>query len=130
MEDDVARAKPALRVLVVEDQFLIAIATEGMLARLGCIVVGPVPTVARALDLLERDRVDFAILDVNLGRERSTTVAEALRARGVPFALATGYDRSQLPEEAFRDAQHLGKPIDFHRLAETIRRLTGGRETP
>ncbi len=128
MEHDVARTEPALRVLVLEDQFLIALEIESMLARLGCIVLGPAPGVAVALDLLARDRVDFAILDVNLGRERSTPVAEALRARGVPFALSTGYDGRQLPEEAFRDAQHLGKPIDFHRLAETIRRLTDAHE--
>jgi CheY-like chemotaxis protein len=130
VEHDLARTRPELRVLVLEDQFLIGIEIEGMLARLGCIVVGPAPTVARALSLLARDRVDFAILDVNLGRERSTPVAEALRARGVPFALSTGYEGGQLPENAFRDAQHLGKPIDFHLLAETIRRLTDDRETP
>jgi DNA-binding NtrC family response regulator len=115
---------------VLEDQFLIAIEIEGMLDRLGCIVVGLVPTVARALALLERDRVDFAILDVNLGRERSARVAEELLARGVPFALSTGYEVQKLPEEAFRDAEHLGKPIDFHRLAETVRRLMDVRETP
>jgi two-component SAPR family response regulator len=115
---------------VLEDQFLIALEIESMLGRLGCIVLGPVPAVAAALDLLGRDRVDFAILDVNLGRERSTAVAEALRARRVPFALSTGYEGRQLPEEAFRDAQHLGKPIDFQRLAEMIRRLADGREMP
>jgi two-component SAPR family response regulator len=128
VEHDVAETKAALRVLVLEDQVLIAMEIERMLGRLGCTVLGPVPAVARALELLERDRVDFAILDVNLGRERSTPVAEALRARGVPFALSTGYDGRQLPDEAFRNAQHLGKPIDFHRLAETIRRLTEGHE--
>jgi CheY-like chemotaxis protein len=128
VEHEVAGTRPALRVLVLEDQFLIAIELEEMLARLGCIVVGPVPTVARALGVLAGDKVDFAILDVNLGRERSTPVAEALRARGVPFALSTGYDASQLQEEAFKDAQHLGKPIAFHQLAETIQRLTDGRE--
>ena len=130
MEHDLARTRPALRDLVLEDQFLIAIEIEGMLARLGCAVIGPAPTVARALGLLARHRVDFAILDVNLGRERSTPVAEILLARGVPFALATGYDDRQLPEEAFRGAQHLGKPIDFHRLAETIGGLADGREAP
>jgi two-component SAPR family response regulator len=129
VDDDVARTRPALRVLVLEDQFLIALEIEGMLARLGCTVVGPVPSVARAFDLLERDQVDFAILDVNLGDERSTPVAEALRARGVPFALATGYDGRQLAENAFQDAQHLGKPIEFHLLAETIRRITDSRDT-
>jgi two-component SAPR family response regulator len=115
---------------VLEDQFLIAMEIEGMLVRLGCIVLGPVPTVARALALLERDRVDFAILDVNLGRERSAPVAEALRVRGVPFALATGYDGQQLTEEAFRDAQHLGKPIDFHLLSEVVQRLTEIQDGP
>ena len=128
MEHDLAGTRRDLRVLVLEDQFLIAIEIEGMLARLGCMVVGPASTVARALSLLARDRVDFAILDVNLGRERSTPVADVLLARGVPFALSTGYDGSQLAEEAFRDAQHLGKPIDFPRLAETIRRLTDGHD--
>lgn len=108
---------------MLEDEFLIAMEIESALVELGCTVVGPAPTVARALDALAREPVDFAILDVNLGRERSTPVAAALRARGVPFALATGYDSRQLAEEEFRDAQHLGKPIDLHRLTETIRRL-------
>lgn len=126
MEHDAAGTGPSLRVLVLEDQVLIAMEIEGMLESLGCTVLGPVPGVATALELLESDHVDFAILDVNLGRERSAPVAEALRARGVPFALSTGYEGRQLPEAAFRDAQHLGKPIDFHRLAVTIRRLTQG----
>lgn len=128
--EQAAGSRPSLRVLVLEDQLLVAMEIEEMLARLGCTVVGPVPSVGRALDLIDRGRVDFAILDVNLGRERSAPVAEALRTRGVPFALATGYDGTQLPEAAFRDVQHLGKPIEFHRLAEAIRRLTEARETP
>lgn len=128
--DDDTSTGPALRVLVVEDETLIAMDIETMLTRLGCSVVGPVPTVARALALLDREEPDFAILDVNLGPERSTTVAEALRERGVPFALATGYDGRKLPEKAFRDAPHLGKPIDIGRLACTVRCLTHGREAP
>jgi hypothetical protein len=74
--------------------------------------------------------VDFAILDVNLGTERSAPVAEALRVRGVPFALANGYNESQLREEAFRNAPHLGKPIEFRLLSESIRRLKDGGEMP
>lgn len=114
---------------MLEDQFLIAMEIEAMLLRLGCTVVGPVPSVARALVLLERDRVDFAILDVNLGAERSTPVAETLRSRGLPFALATGYNGSQLGEEAFREAPHLGKPIDFRLLAEIVSGLAHGAGT-
>ena len=115
-----------LRVLVVEDEFLIVLETEQMLDRLGCVVIGPAPTVARALALLDREEPDLAILDVNLG-ERSTPIAEALRARGVPFALATGYNGHQLPEAAFRYAPHLGKPLDHHLLVGALTRLRGGR---
>lgn len=123
MQDDVVRTWSRLRVLVVEDEFLIAIETEKMLADLGCNVIGPVPSVVRALDLIDREEPDFAILDLNLGSERSTPVAEALRARGVPFALATGYSRHQLPEAAFGDAPHLGKPLDHRLLVGVLARL-------
>lgn len=128
MEHDLAKTRIGLRVLVLEDDLLIAMDIESMLERLGCIVLGPAPTVARALGLLARERLDFAILDVNLGRERSTPVAQALLTRGVPFALATGYDPGQLTEPVFRGVQHLGKPIDFSRLAETIEGLATGRK--
>lgn len=129
MQDDVAKPGSNLRVLVVEDEILIALETEQMLGCLGCIVIGPVPSVARALALLEGEEPDFAILDVNLGSERSTPIAEALRARGVPFALATGYNDRQLPEAAFRDAPHLGKPLDHHLLVGALARLRDGPGT-
>jgi CheY-like chemotaxis protein len=128
VQGDVATTGSGLRVLVVEDEFLIAMETEQMLVDLGCIVIGPVPTVARALALLDREKPDFAILDVNLGRERSTPVAEALRARGVPFALASGYNGSQLPEEAFRNAPHLGKPLDRNLLVRALARFRDHRD--
>jgi CheY-like chemotaxis protein len=128
VQRDVPRTGSGPHVLVVEDELLIAMEVEQMLADLGCTVLGPVPSVARALALIERAKPDFAILDVNLGRERSAPVAEALRRHGVPFALATGYDRSQLPEEAYRDAPHLGKPLDQHRLVDALARLRGGRD--
>lgn len=118
-----------LRVLVVEDQFLIAMDTEQVLVGLGCKVIGPVPTVARALALVEGESIDFAILDVNLGRERSTPVAEALRARGVPFALASGYDGTQLAEEVLRRAPHLGKPLERRLLMNVLAGLRDKPET-
>jgi DNA-binding NarL/FixJ family response regulator len=115
-----------LRVLVVEDEALIAMELEDRLAAMGCVVVGPAANVARALALLASERPDLALLDVNLGRERSTPVAEALRAAGVPFLLATGYDDAQLTEAAFRDAPRLGKPVDGRKLALAIA-LAAGR---
>ena len=91
-------------VLVVEDEPLIAFDLEDMLARMGCVVIGPAPTVNRALELLAHKEPDFAILDVNLRRERATPVAEALRVRRIPFAVATACGRAQLPETPWREA--------------------------
>ena len=125
---DDCRTGTRLRVLVLEDEFLIALETEQMLGDLDCIVIGPAPTVARALALLDREKPDFAILDVHLGSERSTPVAEALRERGVPFALATGYSADQLPE-ALRDAPQLGKPLDHHLLTDALASLNCGSGT-
>jgi CheY-like chemotaxis protein len=121
VQRDVARTGSRPLILVVEDEVLIAMEIEQALADLRCSVLGPAPSVALAL--IEREKPDFAILDVNLGRERSAPVAEALRERGVPFALATGYDRSQATEEAYRDAPHLGKPLDHQRLVGALARL-------
>ncbi len=123
MQGDVPRTRPRPRILVVEDELLIAMETEQILVDLGCSVVGPAPSVAQALALLDGEEPDFAILDVNLGPERSVPVAEALRKRGVPFALATGYDRAQLHESAYRDALHLGKPLDHKRLVDALASL-------
>lgn len=111
------------RVLVVEDEFLIALDVAGTLAALGCEVLGPVPSVAHALALLAREVPDFAILDVNLGGERTAALAQALRDRGVPFALSTGYDPAQLPEPAFQGAALLGKPLDPQRLCGALAAL-------
>lgn len=79
--DDDSRNRRGLRVLVVEDELLVAMEMEEALAQMGCVVLEPAPSVARALALLERKTPDLALLDVNLGRERSTPVAEALLAR-------------------------------------------------
>lgn len=108
------------RVLVVEDEFLIALDIQTLLEDLGCEVLGPCPSVAKALALLETELPDLAILDVNLGRERSTPVAEALRDRSVPYGLATGYDAAQLPEPALRDAPRIRKPISPSSLRDLL----------
>ena len=117
------RAGSTPRVLVVEDEPLIAFYLEEMLAGIGCFVIGPAPTVARALDLLCQEEPDLAVLDVNLRRERATPVAEALRARNIPFALTTAYKRSDVPEEPFRDAPLLGKPLNQRLLQDTLASL-------
>ena len=96
------------RVLVMEDEMLVAWALEDMLADLGCIVVGPAARVDKALALLHAEAVDLAMLDVNLNGQRSYPVADALAAKGVPFVFLTGYTRDSLPD-------------CYHRLARCCR---------
>ncbi len=86
------------RVLVVEDEIFVAMLVEGLLQDLGCDVVGPVSNVADALALVRKERLDAAVLDVNLGSERVFPVADSLTVSSVPFVFVTGYDRTALTE--------------------------------
>ena len=104
-------------VLIVEDEYWLAEAMAKDLAASGAVVVGPVPTVTRALDLIGHGKpIHGAVLDINLRGELVYPVAEALRALGVPFVFATGYDRSIVPD-AFGDVLVCLKPIKV----ETVR---------
>lgn len=108
------------RVLVVEDEYLLADDLCRSLKAAGAEVVGPAPSVDRALGLLEAGPApDLAVLDVNLGGEPVLPVAEALAARGVRFALATGYDAWALPETLI-DVPRCEKPVDARRLIEVL----------
>jgi CheY-like chemotaxis protein len=117
--DTFARLK-GLRVLIVEDELIIAMELESMLARLGCVVLDAAPTVKRALRAVTHQHPDLAILDMNLQGERATPVAEALQEQGVPFVLATGYGSERLPERALQDVLCIRKPVNHHQLARVI----------
>ena len=104
------------RVLVVEDEFLLAMELETLLSRRGCTVLGPVPTVRQALAMLDREQPEAALLDVNLKGERATPIAVALRERGVPFVLVTGYSDHQLSEPELNQAPRLDKPVNGREL--------------
>jgi DNA-binding response OmpR family regulator len=113
-------------VLVVEDEFLIAMDLELLLQRDGWRVLGPATTVVGALRLLAGERPDVALLDVNLRGEPVTPVAEALRARGVPFVLASAYDgATQLPAEILVTAPNVGKPMNERRLLAALAHALG-----
>ena len=118
-----ADRRPALRVLIVEDDYLVSLLLEDMLVDLGHQVVGPAPDVASALELAEREQMDIAVLDVNLRGSDTYPIAAALAARAIPFVFATGYGRGSL-REPYCDAPLLKKPFqqsDLERLlAETL----------
>jgi len=99
------------RVLVVEDEALVAMLVEDALLDAGAAVLGPAATVSEALLLLEQERPDVAVLDLNLAGETSTPVADVLAKRGVPFVVATGYGAEGLPP-SHAHVPVLAKPYD------------------
>jgi PAS domain S-box-containing protein len=108
-----------MRVLLVEDEALVAMMTQEMLTSFGCSVVGPCATVASALVAAKDEAVDLALLDVNLGNEPVYPVADALAARGAPFIFLTGYDSDHV-DSRFRDAVVLQKPVDREALGAIL----------
>jgi CheY-like chemotaxis protein len=110
------------RVLVVEDEALLAETLCDLLLNGGCQPVGPAANVAIALNLVETSRIDAAILDVRLMDEMSFAVAYALRARGIPLMFLTASQRGELPAD-LSDEVLIEKPFKAPLLIETIRRM-------
>lgn len=108
-----------LRVLLVEDQMIVAMEIEDMLRELGCAVVGPVGTLELAVRLAREEALDAAILDISLDGEKVFPVAEELQARRIPFIFATGYGQHTLPE-TWRGLPRLGKPFKRDQLKTLI----------
>jgi CheY-like chemotaxis protein len=109
-------------VLLVEDEFLIAHSLSQLLQNEGATIVGPVATSQGALRMLGRnERVDAAVLDVNLHGQTSYSVADALLARSVPIVFTTGYLASMIPPR-YRGIDVLQKPF---RISDMLRVLTG-----
>ena len=108
-----------LKVLVVEDEMLVSMLVEDMLADLGCTVVGPAAELEEAMSLAQSADIDLALLDVNLGGRPIFPVADALKARGVPFAFASGYGEAGLSED-HRGAAVLQKPFREADLAKAL----------
>jgi len=101
------------RLLIVEDEYLLASDLAEALVAQGAEVVGPAASVGEALDMVEKqgDRIDGAVLDINLRNERVYPVADELSKRGVPFAFTTGYDKVIIPE-SYKSTPRFEKPVD------------------
>lgn len=106
-----------LKILVVEDEPLVAMALEDLLIDFGCVVIGPVRDLEKAMRLIGEETIDGAILDVNLGGHQVFPLADILAQRAIPFVYVTGYGPSVL-----RQCNHsrpvLQKP---YAVAELIR---------
>jgi CheY-like chemotaxis protein len=118
------------RLLVVEDEALVAMMVEEMLSDMGCCVVAVAGTLERGLTLAnDRDLLlDGAVLDVNLGGKKVYPIAEALAARGVPFIFATGYGLAGIIPQ-FAGAPVVAKPYDPGLLERTLAAVLGSPES-
>jgi len=110
------------RILVVEDEPLVAALLEEMLLDLGLCVVGPAYSVGKALELAERAALDGAVLDVNIRSKDVDPIADVLRSRGVPFVLATGYGAAAARA---RQVQVIEKPYTRDVLAAALTAMLG-----
>jgi DNA-binding NtrC family response regulator len=114
-----------VKVLIVEDSFIVADLFRIHLLRHGATVIGPAASVERALALIASDSPDAAVLDVDLGGVLVTPVAQALCAAGTPFVFVTALGTlDPLPPE-LRDYPRLEKPGGVGKLVPTIAALLG-----
>ncbi|WP_374446958.1 response regulator [Stella sp.] len=113
-----------MRVLVLEDEALVAMLLEDMLADLGCETVGPFAELAdaEAFVAAEPAGADAAIIDVNVAGEASYPLATRLAEGGIPFAFSTGYDPAGIPAE-WRGRPALSKPFMLPDVERVLRLL-------
>lgn len=112
-------------ILIVEDEFLIAMDLKLLLERRGWCVLGPAATVTEALGLLDNELPAVAILDVTLRDGAVTVVAEALRAQNIPFIVASAYSKPELiGGEILAGAPNVGKPTEERRLLAVLQQFS------
>jgi DNA-binding response OmpR family regulator len=108
------------KVLIVEDDYVVAAHLAAAIEDEGFKVVGPVDTAGSAVRRIDEEALDGALLDVGLREGSAVDVAGALRAHGVPFVIVSGYSRDTLPSE-LKDAPFIGKPMGESELIQTAR---------
>jgi CheY-like chemotaxis protein len=108
------------RILIVEDEYFIALDLANNLMAEGAIVLGPISSVEEALETIAGGApIDWAVLDINLGGEMSYPVADALRERKVPFVFATGYEDATIPAR-YDHAPRRQKPVSMQELLKSF----------
>jgi CheY-like chemotaxis protein len=113
------------KVLVVEDEMMIAMLIEDMLDEFGCKLVGPATNVPRALELIGKEQVEVAVLDLNLDGKDTYAIADALRQKNVPFIFATGYGSTGMRPE-YGDRPVLQKPFQAKDLETALAEALAG----
>ncbi len=108
------------RILVVEDEFLIAMSLQDALENAGAVVVGPAPSVEKAIKQIESEpHIDAAVLDVNLGGMLAYPVADMLVAKNIPFVFTSGYEDNLL-KSRYAQVKNCPKPYQFRAMEEAL----------
>ena len=122
----ISQIPPAIRsILVLEDNFLIAMDLEEMLTSLGVTSVHIATTAEKAMELVAEHPIDFAILDINLGHDTSFTVADALIARGIRIGFTSGYGELLALPNHLQDVPRIDKPFSEGTLSSLIATAAG-----
>lgn len=131
MKEATARARPllGLRVLVVEDDYFIALELCSALRDAGADVIGPARDVQSGLTAIRSEHLDCAVLDINLQGRMAFQIATELHTRGVPAIFATGYDGTTIPAE-LADMVRLEKPVDLKVLCRAVESAVLGTARP
>lgn len=112
-------------ILIVEDEYLLADEVANGLMSYGAKILGPCPSEKAAFDMLDRaDRIDGALLDLNLRGVQAFDLADALQSRGIPIVFATGYEPTMLPAR-FATVPRCVKPLRMNAIARALRRRIG-----
>lgn len=111
-----------LSVLIVEDEYYLAMEMQDQIERVGGRVVGPVGGLAEGVQAIERGGIDCALIDINLGEGPSFEIAEALCRASIPFLFLTGYDAATIPGR-FDNIECIQKPANFSALLRALTRF-------
>jgi CheY-like chemotaxis protein len=114
-----------LRILIVEDEMLLALDLEELLGSWGAKVLGPVSNVPKALALLLDEKPDAATLDMNLSGVSSLPIAIELAARKIPFVVVSGYNNADTRDDAFQNARFVNKPFKDSELLTAFDAVLG-----
>lgn len=118
------RPVAAPRILVAEDEAIVSMLIEDVLAEMGCRIVGPAGRLDEVLALAAAEQLEGAVLDINLGGIAVYPAAEVLAGRGIPYLLVTGYESRHLPAER-RARPVLHKPFEPEQLRHALQRVLG-----